>query len=112
MHEIINEIKKSEASRQFEKLRSLIDQLLTELEKIELRGSEKQVKWANDLRAKFFCDLSRAKNVAPAAIPVIVKFFAKKTDAKYWIDARPLDVISTLVQHKDELNALIASKNN
>lgn len=57
----------------------------------QLTGTEKQVKWANDLRAEF---ISKVKAGIPAtedgqkALALLMEAVNEKTEAKWWIDNR------------------------
>ena len=57
---------------------------------VELTGTEKQVKWANNIRNSFIVDIV---NGAPAnyfddeeKINVVVNLFNRAKSAKFWID--------------------------
>lgn len=58
----------------------------------ELTGSEKQVKWAIDLRAKKIESIKDAIGAKPYCNAVISDYCANKTDAKWWIDNRWSDI--------------------
>lgn len=56
----------------------------------ELTGSEKQVAWAKDIRAKVVADLV---SIIPAAIYAETnQVLAAKNEAKWWIDNRNLTI--------------------
>lgn len=56
----------------------------------ELIGSEKQIAWARDIRAKVAADLV---SIIPATIYAETnQVFASKTSAKWWIDNRNLTI--------------------
>ena len=54
----------------------------------ELTGSEKQVKWAVDLRAKRIEEIKKMLAGKPYCDAVCADYCANKTDAKWWIDDR------------------------
>lgn len=55
----------------------------------ELSGTEKQVKWANSIRAKFVDEI--VKTYELEGDEDIVNYFNAKSEARYWIDNRNND---------------------
>jgi len=72
---------------------------MTEINLPELKGSEKQIKWAESIREKIittFNDYSKNKD--------ILNKLLKKTEAKFWIETRdfPLDTLIEKIVKKEK----------
>lgn len=83
------------------------------VENTVLKGTEKQVAWANRIRREFLVELTGEKRVNPAAIPAIAKFFAQKTSAKFWIEKVHgyLDCFRVVVGYRKEIKAIFDAQN-
>ena len=56
---------------------------------VQLEGSEKQVAWANDIRAKIFDKYgSQLQAATDEKTKSFMKFLVGQSSAKYWIDRR------------------------
>lgn len=66
-----------------EKMKQAIEEMEKDLELSELEGSEKQVRWARELRYKFLRDLKTYRNEM-----VSLEDINSITQAKFWIDHR------------------------
>lgn len=64
-----------------------------------LAGSEKQVKWANDIRSQFLKDLSAIEGKLAQPGKTAVTFLKAIPDSRYWIDNRK----ATATQHLESL---------
>jgi hypothetical protein len=70
-----------------------------------LTGSEKQIKWANDIRAKVQDDFDNFKTALkdnPAAIKGI-EFIENIESSRFWIDHKDFDAQGLLVLFSGEL---------
>lgn len=83
-----------------------------EIENTVLEGTERQVAWAQSIRRKFLAKLTGEKAIKPAAMPAIIKFFAQKTAAKFWIEeVRESDVLGVITRYGKEIKAIFEAKN-
>ena len=78
------------------------------METINLTGSEKQVKWANDIIAIVIRDLETTMERARASQPthnaeafkaVAEAAISAHTEAKWWIDNNPKSIAGTMQLH-------------
>lgn len=72
---------------------------LADLRLPALTGSEKQVRWAKDIRAKVLVGFKKDPSMTPERWEEIVEAARKVTEARWWIDARnyPLSAINRIV---------------
>ena len=73
----------------------------------KLVGSEKQVKWANEIRAKLFAEIDDIVSKSPASTANATKikeWLKTKTEAKFYIDNRDDGILTITRKYRDETN--------
>lgn len=64
------------------------EETIGDVELVELTGSEKQIKWANDIRAQKLADILNTYGTSKEFLDVLYPLVNKITESKFWIDNR------------------------
>lgn len=83
------------------------------VENTVLKGTEKQVAWANRIRREFLVELTgEAAKIKPAVMPAFIKFFSEKTDSKFWIEeVRGSNALRFVMAKAKEIRAIHEAQN-
>lgn len=72
------------------------DEMIGDVELVNLTGSEKQIKWANDIRSQKLAEVLKVYGTSKEFLDVLYPLVNKKSESKFWIDNRFASVAELL----------------